>query len=848
MTDIPDPAQTPGGGPGSANPTTDPINGSASASASTSSQLALGNDQWIQLRVKLKDLIRVGTDPSRTLANINSFEVIATATVPSTNLSLTLSIDALYLVGGFGPDVGDVGDPYVYRERYRSSITGEISNVGPPSRGGVSPRRNRVDVVAGATSGDPQCDLIDRFRLGGTLDRWTYIGTGPNTAAAYHDDFADDAISGGVSPGFDDFQPWPTLDLRRTGTCNVAGPALKWVSGDQFNLGWAPGSIVVVNGRACTIERVLSATILHLNENAGTGSAVAFEIPGADVLSQPLPALWGPDQDNVFFACGDPNNPGTLYWSKPGSPDLTSDTNSLIVTSGSEILQHGFIWDGRAYVASTEQVYLITPVGPGQYRADVTACGKGFWSRWAFCVTPEGTVFLEAEGISATAGGSVAQSLTDADLRGLFPHDGLPGAAANGIGAPDYSQTTRLRFACVNRRVYFDYPDLNGHDRTLVFSLADQGWVFDTYASGVWTRLAEPGAGVDDQVVGAAEGRISLASGGDDNGVGIPFGWDSTWEDFGDPRPMKLVGDLAIGVIPNGAPFTVTPVYDDGEASLPPQTVTLASGRRQSVVLDLNSGDGILARNVGVQIRGTTIPGAAEEVPIFSYWEPTAVPKVDSTGQRGTDWDDLGSVGAKFIQGVLIRANTFGATKSVQVQGDGGVVELTLEINHNGEQTKAYPLVSTGWTPFLAHLVRLVGADATPWQLYTSGTVWVFEPSPEMATEWTTQPTTHDLPGYLSVRDMVVAYLSTSPVTFTLSYDGTARSYTLPDTLGVYSRVYLTLGAGKGRSVQYRWSADEPFALFKRDMSVRVQGWGIPGGYQSTSPFGGPSRSDGAVI
>ena len=44
------------------------------------------------------------------------------------------------------------------------------------------------------------------------------------------------------------------------------------------------------------------------------------------------------------------------------------------------------------------------------------------------------------------------------------------------------------------------------------------------------------------------------------------------------------------------------------------------------------------------------------------------------------------------------------------------------------------------------------------------------------------------------------------------------------------------------------WTADAPFRLFKRDMAVRVQGWGIGGSYQTMNPFGGPSRADGAAI
>lgn len=837
---------------GIAVPTTAPANGAGATDHATAAQLALGNNQWIELRVRVGDLQRVGTDPSRTLANVNAFEILTRATVPSSSPAITVGYDSIYFTGGYGPDVGDVGIPYVERYRYRSSITGEVSNVSPPSRNGVAPRRQRI-LQSATASNDGQADLIDWFRYGGTLDRFTYVGTGPNSNATYNDDQADQSILGGVTPSFDDYQPWPTLDIRRTGTCTVAGPAVKQTAGDAFNVNWAPGTIVIVNGRAGTIDRVLSASVLHLNENVGSGSGLTFEIPAAEILSQPLPALWGPDNDNVFYACGDPNNPGTLYWSKPGSPDITSDANSVVVTSGSEVLQHGFVWDGRPYVASTETIYAIVddPRTPGGKVAVRTAVTRGFWSRWGFVVGPGYVYYIAKDGIAVSNGGGQEQLITDPDLTALFPQDGIPGSTQNGIEAPDMAQPTRLRLAWVDSLLYFDYATAAGLNRTLFWDSTAKAWGYDRYdISGIWTRLAEPGAGIHNQVLGSASGDLWVYSGvGGDNGfptypvTDINWGWWSHWEDFGDPRPLKQYGDLGINVAPEGDTFTVTPIYNDGTLGLTP--VVLGGGiNRSTLLVDLNAGAGQLARNLGVQVAQ-----ASQLQPLFYYWEPTALAKVDSSGQRATDWDDLGYRGAKFIQGVVIRANTFGAAKSVQVQFDGGTVAMTISINHDGEIAKAYPLDAAGWTPFTAHLVRLVGADATPWQIFDAQILWVYEPSPELATEWATQPTTHDFPGYFTVRDMVIAHQSTQPLTLTLSYDGVAQVYTVPASAGgLYQRVYVPLHAGKGRSVQYQWTSSAPFALYKRDMSVRVQGWGFPGGYQTVNPFGGPSRVDGAGI
>src|SRR3990172_1296701 len=121
------------------------------ADSATTSQLALGNNQWIDLTVRVSDLVHVVTDPSRTLANIQAVQILVSAAAigvvndaPITVDPITVSYGDLWAGGGAGPDVGDVGDPYVYTYRYRSSLTGVVSNPAPPSRGGVIPKRQGV--------------------------------------------------------------------------------------------------------------------------------------------------------------------------------------------------------------------------------------------------------------------------------------------------------------------------------------------------------------------------------------------------------------------------------------------------------------------------------------------------------------------------------------------------------------------------------------------------------------------------------------------------------------------------------------------------------------------------------
>ena len=214
--------------------------------------------------------------------------------------------------------------------------------------------------------------------------------------------------------------------------------------------------------------------------------------------------------------------------------------------------------------------------------------------------------------------------------------------------------------------------------------------------------------------------------------------------------------------------------------------------------------------------------------------------------RRATDWEDLNYVGAKFIQGVVIRANTFAQLKQVQVQYEGGHAGVNLTLWHDGETTYAYPVQPAGWTPFVAELVRIVGVDDLPWTLLDWR--WVWEPAPEAATQWETQPTTFDLPGFLSVADGVIAYQSSCPVTLRIWHDDGFADYILPDSNASYLRYYTHFRAAKGKAVRFRLTSTAPFRLFQKDCSVRVQGWGVPGGYAVVRPFGGPHRAIGAAI
>ena len=413
--------------------------GFVSAGATSSRQLSLGDDQWVMLQCRVRDLTRIGTDVTRTLSHVSS-AAVTTQFLGTTSL-ITCSFSDAYLTGGYGPDVGATLPPYVYRYRGRSTITGERGNPSPPMRAGVLPHRGRVILTPGDNIVAAQCDVIDWFRYGGALARWQYVGTSENDDSPlveFLDPMADSEIDGGEVLRTDLFQPWPSFDLPRSGTAVLAGTSLQRVAGDLFDVDWAADSAIIVNGRATTLYRSpTSTTRMEVVDNCGEGAVIEWSMPSPTLLAQALPAIWGGPINNVYFlfACGDPADPGLLHWTHGNDPDATSPDNTLVVTSPSEPLQNGFFFDGQPYVFSTDKLYRIVPDfgGVSSFRAVETACTKGLWGRWAFCIAPEGIYFLAKDGIYLTAAGGEAINVSAEDLAIMFPQDG--GDAFVGPGA-----------------------------------------------------------------------------------------------------------------------------------------------------------------------------------------------------------------------------------------------------------------------------------------------------------------------------------------------------------------------------------------------------------------------------
>lgn len=438
-----------------------------------------------RLTFKLADLIAVGNPSLKNILSIQIEMSIRPINFDGEFVDCRIFFDSLYLSGEPGPDVGSVGSPYIYRYRARTSSTGVVSNWSPATREGFQPQGEWLTLVAPSQyTLATEADIIDFQRRGGSIpDNWYYVGSVDNTTppTSFTDKYADDVIVANPSSDQENYQLWPLIGAATSGTVTSIDGVL--VTGTGFSTSWAPQTPILIAGTWYTIYQVYSPTQLEIFESGGTQTNITWEIPEPILQGQPLPCFWGPLND-TFFGCGDLYNPQRLYWTNVGDPDSTTTTKWRDITTPSEPLMNGVVYNGRAYVWSTERFFQIVPTQQEELSGAVSNWdyveipnGKGLWARWAFTspqsVPGEVLFFLGKDGIYGTDGGSPSD-VTAEDLRPLFPNEGNLGSNINTVSAPwmvpDFH--AQFRLAYYDDYLYFEYPD-SGSYALKSFSFTD---------------------------------------------------------------------------------------------------------------------------------------------------------------------------------------------------------------------------------------------------------------------------------------------------------------------------------------------------------------------------------------
>lgn len=543
---------------------------------SSSAQTSPGDGQWSEIVFPVSALTRVGDDQTKSLSQIVAVQFLWNA---GGTINVATGTQDFYIFGGSGPDVGDVGSPYQYRVRPRSSATGVVGNPSPATRYGVNPRRQPVNVSLPSAAYDSQIDTWDVERYGGSVTSWRFVGSTPSTNTDFLDIYDDSAAQAGDALDFDNFEPWPSVYIPLTGIADVYGTvatlALTTPASAATVLQMLPGTLVQLGGLNVYTLNKRPVSVgggvyrLEFVENAGASTNTVVNIQEPFIANQHLSYLWGPDANGTVFACGDQYRAGTVSFAKNYAPDSVPDSYNIEVTPPTEPLLGGVIVDGLAYVGSTERWWAMYPQPQNtaqRYNLVQLPVTRGIAAPGGICTDGQSFYWWAKDGIySSTKGG-----LTDADLYNLFPHEGVVGESVtyNGVTylPPDYSQAARFRLAYANNYLYATYYDTNGNYHTLVCDVRRGAWSVDDYNPQVTVvyhpeqqagTLITPVAGTRyDEVVmgtipfgGYARVVVQTINSNDLGGI-IPCTLDGFEFDGGDLRAPKQWGDLFVDCVP----------------------------------------------------------------------------------------------------------------------------------------------------------------------------------------------------------------------------------------------------------------------------------------------------------
>ena len=443
--------------------------------------------------------------------SITSWSVAFTPTLLSTPV---IGVAQLFIQAS-GPDTS-VGVGYDYRDTYYDDVTQSESNPSPIMANDVYPINQAVGLAPGSPSTDPQVTTIRWWRRGGTLaSNWYLVGTQPNlpvatistaamnsagtvatitTAADHGFSMGDTVYIAGVSAtvfdGFFTIASVPTL-ASFTVANTVAGGSVSGTGG------------TAQEAFIDTLPDIAIATAPTLSLNNDV-PVTTINQSGTIVYGQPLSKIWGPYGGTEIFGCGDPNQPGYLYWCNPSNPDGWGSLNTVEVTQSSDPLLNGTYWNGNPYVRSIEYVGQIQPASAvGFYQTQDIGAGESLAAAWALLGGP-GLPFMPYVGKSGifVSSGGTGESLTDETLWPLFD----PQSARTDAVDWTYPQFNRLAF--YDHHLRWTYQGKDGVKRFYLYNVSRKYWTGPhAYAFGGTYEFVQPEV-EETLLVGGADGNL----------------------------------------------------------------------------------------------------------------------------------------------------------------------------------------------------------------------------------------------------------------------------------------------------------------------------------------------------
>lgn len=535
---------------------------------------------------------------------------------------------------------------------------------------------NQQGVICVNTPTDPQVDAIRLYRRGGSVTAgWAFVGQ--FTVASL--------VAGACGAGF------------LTITDNVA----------DSNLG----------------------QFVSLNNDAPVTSVY--------VQQRALPYVWGPGLNpSRLFGCGDPDRPDAVYFSNPGNADQWASFNWIDVSSPSDQMQNGCVFNTRIFAFSKERMFELVSalIGGATLTPFQTPCSRGLISPYGLVATARAIFFVAKDGVYVTTGGE-EQSLVESNIKPIFPTLDQPGRAisfSSGLGTDAVNmeriEDIRLRFH--NDELWFIYRGLNtGTLQQLIFDTMKQRWRAAGYSlsTSICTVYSEEGT-QSSLLLGAQSGDFfTTQTGGADantNGAGVTqinVQVQTGAYDQGIPLTHKEYGGVVFDIDPGGAtnlnPITIIPLIN-GEAITESSLVITGTGRQQ-IPMNFVTGGGQPLDIIGYNIEffitwQVTNPNLAHPV-LYQFdllWRPEPTPLIHWEVRETSH----GLPGYQHIRDmyIAIRSNA----------------NVTLTMTFDNNYTQTYTIASTTgkrskiYVPFISNKFKLVrysfdSADSvTPFKIY----------------------------------------------------------------------------------------------------------------------------------
>jgi hypothetical protein len=293
-------------------------------------------------------------------------------------------------------------------------------------------------------------------------------------------------------------------------------------------------------------------------------------------------------------------------------------------------------------------------------------------------------------------------------------------------------------------------------------------------------------------------------------------GWDTNWETLGDAYITGI--DLECDTF--GLNKTVQLWIDQVLI----QTFTVNTAGRKLLALTVNSAlpsPGIIRGRVFRLVSTDANQG------LLYGWKWI----VDKEPGLQTNWnfpiETAGTLTDKWIKGIILDADTFGASKTYQLEIDG-VVVFSGTVTHPSRSVVMY-----SWPQLLGRNLRFYPNDNNPARLYSHQ--WIFDEEPLQLTRWESQEVDHEIHGWQTLlwgNFTIKTLNAVDAITMTVLIYGNSGTliatqiYTIPATNGLKQKVWLPFQAAKGALYKYIFTCPSGFWLYREESEVMIHAWG----------------------